>query len=232
MIGIICAMQEEISEILKLASNTSYEKIHNMQFVKGVIGNSECVLALCGVGKVHAAMCAQTMIIKYNPDIIVNVGVAGGIANELEIGDIVVANAVVQHDFDVSGFTNRKKGEISGLDLIEIPCTEWLSNNLLNHAQNLPNLTVHSGIIVSGDQFINNGKKAQELYQNFNGMACEMEAGSIGQVCYINGKEYSIVRAISDKANSSSNVDFDKFIQYSSQNAANILNNFIISYQG
>ena len=232
MIGIICAMKEELEEILTLAKETQEETYGSFRFIRGNIFGSSCVLCICGVGKVHSAMCTQTLIIKYNPDFIINVGVAGGIAPEIEIGDIAVARGLVQHDFDISSFPNRKKGEIAGINSVEIQTTKWITDKILVCSGDISPIRMHTGTILSGDQFICSPQKLTELRSEFGGIACEMEAGSIGQVCYVNKKEFGIIRSISDHADNSSNIDFDKFIKSSSKNAAIILSNFIKSYQG
>lgn len=232
MIGIICAMKEELEEILTFAKETQEETYGSFRFIKGNIFGIDCVLCICGVGKVHAAMCTQTLIMKYNPDFIINVGVAGGIAPEIEIGDIAVASGLVQHDFDISSFPNRKKGEIAGINSVEIQTTKWITDKILVCSGDISPIRMHTGTILSGDQFICSPQKLTELRSEFGGIACEMEAGSIGQVCYVNKKEFGIIRSISDHADNSSNIDFDKFIKSSSKNAAIILSSFIKSYQG
>lgn len=227
MVSIICAMREEINEILAFAKNSKKIKFGVFEFTECEIFGVKCVLFLCGVGKVHAAMCTQALILKYNPDLILNVGIAGGLGAEINIGDTVIARGVIQHDFDISSFPGRKKGEISGIDLVEIPTTKWVADKILLWSKNILNMKVHEGIVLSGDQFVDSLDKAEELRNEFGGIACEMEAGAIGQVCYINKKDFGIIRAISDNANSASGVDFEKFKKTSSKNAAVILSNFI-----
>lgn len=231
MIGIICAMREELEEILVFMQKQEEYRYQSFNYIKGNIFGCECVLSLCGVGKVHAAMCTQILIMKYNPDFIINVGVAGGITANTKIGDIIIASGVIQHDFDLSAFPSRKKGEISGIDLVEIPTTKWITDKILTCSQDIKINRLHTGTILSGDQFINSPQKLTELKRTFGGVACEMEAGSIGQVCYINKKDFGILRAISDNADNSSNIDFKKFIKTSSKNSASILSNFIKSHQ-
>ncbi len=231
MIGIICAMHEEIDEILLFMENRYEEKYGYVNFIRGTIFGIECVATKCGIGKVHAAICTQTLIMNYNPDLILNVGVAGGIHENLKIGDIVVANNVIQHDFDVSAFQGRRKGEISGLDLVEIPTSKWISERIIKHSDNVKPASVYCGTILSGDQFISSKEKLQQLESAFGGLACEMEAGSIGQVCYINKKDFGIIRAISDGANENSKTDIERFVKTSSKNAALLVTNFIKSYQ-
>lgn len=232
MIGIICAEPEELNEILKLTENTKKEKICSLEFVTGNILNTSCVVSLSGVGKVNAAMCVQTMILKYCPDLILNIGVAGAISEDVKIGDIVVGSGVIQHDFDVSAFPNRKKGEISGIGKVEIPCTQRIMEKLKFSCENIKEINSHCGTILTGDQFINSTKILSEIKNQFGGLVCEMEAGSIGQVCFINDIDFGIVKAISDTADNSSTIDFKTFIKQASKNCAKLLMEFIKLNQG
>ncbi len=227
MIGIICAMEEEIENILLSMKDVQKHVISSQVFNVGVIDGKSCVVALCGVGKVNAAMCTQTMILKYNPDFIINTGIAGGIGKNVNIGDIVIADFVMQHDFDVSPY--RKRGEISGIDITNIPCCEKIYSKIISCINNISDVKHHVGTIMTGDQFIHSEEKLKSLSKDFSGIACEMEAGSIGQVCHINKKDFAIIRAISDNADQNANVDFVKFTKYASDLAANILLSFIRS---
>ncbi len=208
-------MDEEIGEIIKSMQNSNSNFFYGFNFIEGILCGQKCVVVLCGVGKVHAAMCTQTMIIKYNPKFIINIGVAGGIGENINIGDIVIADSVLQHDFDVSPF--RPKGEISGLDITNIPCSSYLNNKIYNSIKELSDYSVHIGPIMTGDQFINSSDTLEMLNCQFHGIACEMEGGSIGQVCYVNKIEFAVIRIISDKANDTSHVDFSQFVKYSSK---------------
>lgn len=227
MIGIICAMNEEIEEIILLIKNPVREKVGPFEFVLGNVHGVKCVAVKCGVGKVHAATCTQTLIIKYNPDFVLNIGVAGSIDKNVNINDIVIASGVIQHDFDISAFPNRKKGEISGIDSVEIKCTPWISDKLSLCREYSKDFKTHRGVILSGDQFVNSSDKIHELKEEFGGIACEMEAGSIAQTCFINKVEFGILRAISDNANENSTFDFYSFIRKSSKNTADLLMNFV-----
>lgn len=227
MIGIICAEPEELNEIIKLMTSIKKEKLRCMEFSIGKILDTECVVSLSGVGKVHAAMCAQTLIIKYNPELIINIGVAGGISPEIKIGDVVIGKGVIQHDFDVSAFPNRKKGEISGIGKVEIPCTEKIISKFKSACKTLKHIKTHYGTILTGDQFINSGKALLNIKSRFGGLACEMEAGSIGQVCFLNNVDFAIIKSISDTANSNSAVDFKAFIKQASEKSSKLLLEFI-----
>ena len=229
MIGIICAMQEEINQILLLMENVKKIQSYPFNFFLGSIKKKECVIALSNVGKVHAAICCQAMILNYKPKLILNVGVAGAISEKLKIGDIVIASETIQHDFDISAFPNRKKGEISGINSVEIKCTPWIAKRLANFKNEFPGISVKEGTILTGDQFINSLEKRLDLKKEFGGLACEMEAGSIAQTAFVNKVEFGIVRSISDAANHTSSHDFNSFIESSSKNAAKLCSKFIES---
>ncbi len=231
MIGIICAEPEEITQIALYMKNTKKTKINSFEFIEGETQKIKCVLVLGGVGKVNAAMCTQTLITKYNPTLIINIGVAGGIDNSLKIGDIVIGENVIQHDFDVSAFPNRKKGQIPGFSEVKIPCTPKITELLIKSANKIPSIKKHSGTILTGDQFINSPEKISELKKEFGGIACEMEAGSIAQVCHINNVDFGIIKSISDLADKNSHIDFHSFIKESSKSAALLLSEFIKSYR-
>ena len=128
MIGIIGAMQIEIDNLLKIIKNEEVVTISGIKYIKGTIHNKNVVIAKCGIGKVFAAMCAQTMILKFNPEIIINTGVSGGI-KDLDIGDVVIADKVVQHDMDTTPLGDPK-GLISGINLIHIPCSKNIVERL------------------------------------------------------------------------------------------------------
>ncbi len=227
MIGIICALKEELEEILIFTENIKTENHYPFKFITGTIFGVNCCIVLCGVGKVSSAACTQALILKYHPDLILNVGVAGGIDKNISIGDIVIADFVVQHDFDASPFPGRKKGEISDLNLIKIPCSKWITDKLLVCSQKITDVNLHTGTILTGDQFINSKEKLYELKNEFGGKACEMEAGSIGHVCYLNKTDFGIIRSISDNADENSLPNFEKFVKNSSKKASLLLAEFI-----
>lgn len=229
MIGIICAMQEEINEVLLIMQNVKHIKSYPFNFFTGFINEKECIVALSKVGKVHSAMCCQTMILNYKPELILNVGVAGAIDEKLKVGDVVIASGVIQHDFDISAFPNRKKGEISGINSVEIKCTPWITEKLMSFENDFPNISLKKGIILTGDQFINSLTKRLSLKKEFGGLACEMEAGSIAQTAFLNKINFGIIRSISDDINNSSIKDFNSFLKMSSENAAQLCLSFIKS---
>lgn len=226
--GFIGAMQLELDGIRSHMTNISTESISGIDFVRGKIGETELVTAVCGIGKVNAAICAQTMILKYSPCAIINTGVAGAVSRELSIGDVVVADSVVQHDMDTSA-VGDPVGYVSGIGRIYFETDKNISNAL---AACLGELNVHSarGIIATGDQFICTSEKKKYLSEVFGATACEMEAASIGHTCAVNGVPFSILRAISDKADEGAVEDYPSFARSAAEKYVDTVVSFAKKY--
>ena len=196
--GIIGAMQVEIDALKKLVREPQTETVSGIEFVRGTLGSHEVVVAQCGIGKVFAALCAQTMILRYGVERVINLGVAGTLSPTLGLLDIAVSEAVVQHDMDTSPLGDPV-GLISGINIVRIPASEGLANALTDTATRLGLHTVR-GVIASGDQFIADGTKKAHIRDTFDAVACEMEGAAIGQICYVNGVDFAVLRCISDNA--------------------------------
>ena len=134
MIGIICAMNKEACGIIERMTEVTTEEISRVTFNKGKINGKDCVVAVCGIGKVFAALCAQTMILRYSPSLIINTGVAGGLDKTLKVCDIAVATSLVQHDMDTSPLGDPK-GLISGINIVNIPTDKNASDALISTAK-------------------------------------------------------------------------------------------------
>lgn len=210
MIGIIGAMAVEVENVIAAMSEEKVQTISSISYHIGKMAGIDCVAAQCGVGKVAAAVCAQTMILMYRPSVLVNVGVAGGIGRDIHIGDIVIARGLVQHDMDTSAIGDPK-GLISGINLVIIPASARLVDLVESTAANFYGRGIHVGIIATGDQFICNGDKLKQIAVEFGAIACEMEGGSVAQVCYINHLDFVVIRAISDNADDNASMDFTSF---------------------
>jgi adenosylhomocysteine nucleosidase len=227
-IGIIGAMKIEVEQLKTLMKDVVIECFSGIEFYIGQLCGKEVIVAVSGVGKVNAAVCTQTMIMKYSPSMIINTGVAGGIGSGIEICDIVVATSVVQHDMDTTP-VGDPLGFISGIDIVEIPCSELISEKLVQAANKLDKVKVYSGIIATGDKFINKTEDIRFIGDNFNAIASEMEGASIGQVCYINGVDFGVVRTISDGGDEASHLDFPKFLQIAVKGSIELMINFLNS---
>lgn len=227
LIGIIGAMDIEVDGIVADMTEISIETIGTMRFVKGKLFDKDIVVCKCGIGKVFAAICAQSMILKYNPDIIVNSGVAGALLPELSVLDTVVATDVVQHDMDTSPLGDPV-GLISGINVIKINADDKASQLIVDISKGLGINTLR-GTIASGDQFIASAEKKSIIFDAFGALACEMEGASIGQVCYVNNVKFAIIRSISDGKGEA--LDYFTFSGLAAERAIKILKKFIEKYE-
>lgn len=224
MIGIICALQYEAELLISKLTDKKTDTVSGMLYTSGILQGKKTVIAVCGVGKVFAAICAQTMILKYSPDIVINTGVAGGVHSSLGCGDITVAKSVVQHDMDTSPLGDPK-GLISGINVIYIECSDKLSEIVRISKANGHNTV--TGVIASGDQFVASKEKKDFVQNEFNAVACDMEAAAIGHACYINNTPFCVIRAISDSADGEAHLDYPTFSKLAANNAAKIINEFV-----
>lgn len=222
MIGIIGAMHIEVKKIRQQLQDPQSRTVSGIEYVSGTLHGKEIVTAVCGIGKVAAAMCAQSMILLYSPSLVINTGVAGSLSALMKIGDIAIARAVVQHDMDTSALGDEP-GFISGIDRIELPCDKKAVENLVESVKSLENIGFEVGVIASGDRFVADGELKQKIRDGFGAIACEMEGGSIGQVCYSNGVPFAVLRAVSDCADGSSHMDYTEFLPLAASNAADII---------
>ena len=219
MIGIIGAMEVEVTNLIAKLSGATTEVFSGISYVKGKLGEVQVVVSQCGMGKVNAAVCAQTMVLKYAPTLIINTGVAGSVSPEVGVGDIVIGQSAVQHDFDLSPI-GMEKGYIHELKTIEIPCA--MAGDLEKAAQRL-GYTCYTGVIATGDQFINCGGTKETLRKSFNALACEMEGASIAHVCALGGVDFALVRTISDNADGEATHDFTQFMQEAAEKSVALI---------
>ena len=225
IIGIIGAMDIEVSGLLSEMSNTEKHVYGGIVFTKGILCGKEVVVAKCGIGKVFAAMCAQTMILNYSPRYIINSGVAGALSGELNILDAVVATCVVQHDMDTSPLGDPK-GLISGINVVNFDTDSGVSDIMEKSIKHLGINTVR-GIIASGDQFIANAQRKKEIAAEFDAIACEMEGASIGQVCYVNKVPFAVMRTISDGKGEA--LDYMTFSKIAANRSIDIIKKFLMN---
>ncbi len=223
-IGIICAMNKEARGIIERMTEVTTEEISGVTFNKGKINGKDCVVAVCGIGKVFAALCAQTMILRYSPSLIINSGVAGGLHPSLKVCDITVATSLVQHDMDTSAIGDPK-GLISGINIINIPTDEEASARLTSAAQSC-GINVINGVIATGDKFIASDSDKKSIVDNFSAIACEMEGGAIAQVCYVNKTPVCVMRAISDGGDDSATLDYPTFARLASEQSVKVIMKF------
>ncbi len=215
MTGIIGAMSVEVEALKAKVKNKEIENISGIEFVSGELCGKRVVIAQCGIGKVFAAICAQTMILRFGADRIINTGVAGTLTDKIGILDFAISTGVVQHDMDTSAIGDAV-GLISGINLVEIPATRALADRVCKLCRSLGNCCIE-GIIASGDQFINSREKKQFISTAFGAIACEMEGAAIGQVCYIAGIDYVIIRCISDNASGEAEMEYPEMVKIAAE---------------
>lgn len=216
-IGIIFAMDEELNALLKYLKKEKEYNIFDLKFYEGTIENTTCILTKVGIGKVNAARGTQILIDNMKVDIIINIGVAGGITDKLQVCDIVVGEKLVQHDFDITAF-NHEKGYIPNIGkYIES------DNYLINIAKQIKENNIHYGIIASGDIFCTEKWMAEKINQKFNALCTEMEGASIAQVCYLSNIPFIVIRSISDIPNNDNKVTYEKFLDLSSKKVSNFV---------
>lgn len=209
--GIIGAMTEEVASLKKELTDAKTAAIAGMEFCEGRLDGAEVVIVKCGIGKVNAGTCTQLLIHVFGVDRIINTGVAGSLDAAIDIGDIVVSTDAVQHDFDLTplGFA---PGELEGIGSPSLPADPDMRARAVEAVRKCaPEIHVFEGRVCTGDQFICSSEQKQAIIQGFGGLCCEMEGGAIAQICCQNGIPFVIIRAISDKADGSAEMDYTEF---------------------
>lgn len=223
MLGIIGAMDEEVAKIKEKMEDVKIVKKVGMDFYQGKLGKKDVVVVRCGIGKVNAAICSQVLADEFQVTAMVNTGIAGSLKAEINIGDVVLSTDALHHDMDATGF-GYPCGQIPRMDVLAFPADERLLQMAEEccHEVN-PEIGVWKGRVVSGDQFIDKKEKKQWIADTFEGSCTEMEGAAIAQTAYLNEIPFLIVRAISDKADNSANVDYKEFEAAAIEHSVNLL---------
>ncbi|MDO5415820.1 MAG: 5'-methylthioadenosine/adenosylhomocysteine nucleosidase [Lachnospiraceae bacterium] len=223
MLGIIGAMDQEVARIKDCLEEVSVETRAGMDFYRGSLKGKPVVVVRSGIGKVNAAVCTQILADCYQVDGVINTGIAGSLKAEINIGDIVLSVDAVQHDMDATGF-GYPVGQIPQMDIFAFPADEKLRKLAEECCKEVnPDIRTWTGRVVSGDQFISDKTKKEWLVENFHGSCTEMEGASIAQAAWLNGIPVLIVRAISDKADDSANMDYETFEAKAIDHSVNLL---------
>ena len=211
MIGIIGAMEEEVAHLKEAMQVEKTVERAAMTFVKGKLDGKDVVVVRSGIGKVNAGICAQILADLFEVDTLINTGVAGSLDAAIDIGDIVISTDAVQHDMDVSALGDPV-GQIPRMDTFAFPADERLVQLAVqaNEEAN-PDIHTFTGRVVSGDQFVSDGSVKERLVTQFQAKCTEMEGAAIAQAAYLNRISCVIIRAISDKADNSSTMDYPTF---------------------
>jgi adenosylhomocysteine nucleosidase len=218
-IGIIGAMDEEVSILKAKLNNVETTVIAGCEFYQGALNGKQVVLTKSGIGKVAASVATTLLLEKFNPDTIINTGSAGGYDAELNVGDIVISTEVRFHDVDLTAF-GYEIGQMA-----QLPAAFEADKNLIavaqNAAQSIKGLKIIQGLICTGDIFMADPVKAEVARNNFPTMAaCEMEAAAIAQVCYQFKVPFVIIRSLSDIAGKKSELSFEEYLPTAAKNAS------------
>ena len=219
-IGIIFAMQEELIELKKYLHINKEKKIYDLIFYEATLNNQNIILTESGIGKTNAARTTQILIDYYKPEAIFNIGVAGGIAKNLKVGDIIISTSLVQHDFDITAFSHPK-GYIPNIGN-NIP----IDNKLLNTTKTIldtNNISYKEGLIASGDIFCTKESMATKINTQFNALCVEMEGASIAQTAHLSKTPCLVIRSISDCPDNNNKVTYEEFLENSSKKVAQIM---------
>jgi adenosylhomocysteine nucleosidase len=223
MLGIIGAMDVEVAEVKKNMDNVTVETIAAMDFYRGILKGKEAVVVRSGIGKVNAAVCTQILADHYHVTAVINTGIAGSLKNEINIGDVVLSTDTVHHDMDATGF-GYPAGQIPQMKEFAFRADERLRNLAEECCREVnPDIGVFTGRVVSGDQFISDRVKKQWISQTFGGFCTEMEGAAIAQAAYLNHIPFLIIRAISDKADDSANMDYSEFEEKAVKHSVNLI---------
>ena len=226
--GIILATEKEFESVKNIMEEIEEKNIRKETFLEGKINGKSCIIARCGVGKVNAARITQKMIDNFNLKCVINLGAAGALDPKLNVGDIVIGEELVQHDFDITAF-GHAKGYITGIgDRV------YSNQNLVEDFKKIIKKVedkmykVETGVTASGDIFCTESQMKNKIYTKFNAKCVEMEGAAIAETCYLEEMPFIIIRSISDTANSRNNaIQYEQFEELASTRCAKILKEYM-----
>ena len=218
-LGIIGAMEIEVAILKGKLENAKITKIGPMEFFEGRLAGCDVVIVMCGVGKVHAAMCTQVLCGHFGATHIVNTGVAGSLDAALDIGDVLVSRDAVQHDMDVHHL-GYDVGRVPGLDTTAFAADEQLMKLAYEVSEQIRPGHTRMGRVATGDQFVCSDEQKAKIIADTGASCTEMEGGAIAQVAYVSHVPFVILRAISDKADGSAELDYPTFEKMAAANCA------------
>jgi len=210
-LGIIGAMEEEVAQLKEKMTNLTITAKAGMDFYDGLLLGKEVTVVRSGIGKVNAGCCTQILADLFHVDCVINTGIAGSLDAAIDIGDIVLCTDAVQHDMDAVAF-GYDLGVIPRMPVSFFPADETLRKTAKELCEQVnPEISVHEGRVATGDQFIADKAKKDFIVNNFHAKCTEMEGAAIAQAAYNNNLPFLIIRAISDKADNSAQMDYPTF---------------------
>ena len=226
-IGIIGAMELEVEQLKKEMAVESVIKKAGMDFFEGTLSDVPVVVVRSGIGKVNAALCVQILADVFQVSHVINTGVAGSLNAKLDIGDILISRDALHHDMDTTIF-GYQPGEVPQMGFREFRADERMMELAREACEKVnPDIRVMFGRVVSGDQFISSKEVKERLIALFQGDCAEMEGASIAHGAYLNGLPFVIIRAISDKADDSAEMDYPTFEAAAAKHSAALVKEMI-----
>lgn len=226
-IGIIGAMELEVEQLKHAMIMERVITKAAMDFFVGTLEDIDVIVVRSGIGKVNAALCVQILADVFQVTHIINTGVAGSLNPALNIGDILVSNDALYHDMDVTIF-GYEPGEVPQMGFREFKADEaMISAAVVSCKEVNPDINVKIGRVVSGDQFISSKEVKQRLIDTFHGDCAEMEGAAIAHGAYLNNLPFVIIRAISDKADDSAEMDYPSFERAAARHSALLVKHMI-----
>ncbi len=218
-LGIIGAMQIEIENLKPSINDVTFENISGVEFMKGTIDGVNVVAAVSGIGKVFAAVCTEIMILHFGVDHVINIGVAGSLVKDLKVLDVAVADSAVQHDMNTTAIGDPQ-GLISGINIINFEADKKL-RDAVTEVLTDKGIAYQTGVIASGDLFVDTDRQRNTIRQRFDAIAADMEGASIAHVCYINNVPFTLIRSISDADGSA--MDYNTFAGKAAEQSISIV---------
>ena len=208
--GIIGAMDVEVATLKERMENKTVRTIADSHYCEGKLEGMDVVVVQCGVGKVNAAQCAQLLCRCYGVTHIVNTGIAGSLNAELDIGDFVISKDAIYHDVDATNF-GYPMCQVPGMSVLVFAADDMLLQEAFVAADAAHPGHVRIGRVATGDQFVADKALKEKIIQNTGAFCTEMEGAAIAHTAWKNGVPFVIIRAISDKADDSAEMDYPTF---------------------
>lgn len=219
---ILGAMDEEISLLTQSLSQSSTSKIQHLECHSGQFAGHEIMVARCGIGKVASALAVGVLTQAFSPDVVINTGSAGGYDKQLQVGDIVIADELVQFDVDLTNF-GYAHGQPAGMPA-RFTCDAELIAIALTQVAELTDINAIKGLIGTSDKFICEAADTQHIASLFPTVAAvEMEGAAIAQACHMANIRCVVIRCISDLANEESTHTFEEYLEKAAVNSANLV---------
>lgn len=225
-LGIIGAMSVEVALLKSYMTDSTVSVYAGMEFCQGNIDGVSCVVVQCGVGKVNAALCVQILCDCFQVTNIVNTGVAGSLCAELDIGDLVISEDAVYHDFDCTPL-GYAIGQVPGLDTLAFPADEAMISKAKAAAHQVQPGHFFLGRVASGDQFVSDKEVKDKIISTTNAICTEMEGAAIAHAAWRNGVPFVVLRAISDKADNSAQMDYPVFEEMAAKRCSDVIRAFV-----